>query len=161
MLPKIELDHLVVVAASLEQGVAHVYEQLGIVIPKGGKHPFMGTHNHVMQLGPKAFLEVIAIDPDSPKPEHPRWFDLDNFGDQTPRLKMWVARSQDLSSTKPYLPEKYERSIPMSRPTANGLMEWEITVAKDGSLPFNGAFPTVLEWPIGPLPIEAMPDLGC
>ena len=74
---------------------------------------------------------------------------------------MWVARSQDLSSTKPYLPEKYERSIPMSRPTANGLMEWEITVAKDGSLPFNGAFPTVLEWPIGPLPIEAMPDLGC
>src|SRR4051794_31253133 len=44
------IDHLTVAALTLEQGVAHVQHALGVVIPPGGAHPLMGTHNHVMQL---------------------------------------------------------------------------------------------------------------
>ena len=72
------LDHLVVGAASLEQGVTYIQEQLGVAIPKGGEHPLMGTHNHLMQLGNDVFLEVIAVNPDAPTPDRPRWYGLDD-----------------------------------------------------------------------------------
>ena len=45
------LDHLTVAALTLEEGVAHVQRALGVVMPRGGSHPLMGTHNHLMQLG--------------------------------------------------------------------------------------------------------------
>lgn len=41
----LKLDHLAIIAPSLEVGAEHVYEQLGISIPVGGKHREMGTHN--------------------------------------------------------------------------------------------------------------------
>lgn len=60
------LDHITVVARSLDEGVAHVCDALGIKMPSGGAHPAMGTHNRLMALGPGFFLEVIAVDPDVP-----------------------------------------------------------------------------------------------
>lgn len=161
MLAKLELDHLVVVAPNLEQGVEHVYEALGVRMPVGGKHPFMGTHNHVMQLGSEAFLEVIAVDPAAVAPKHARWFGLDEFSCDKPQLGLWVARANSICKVKPYLPENHRRFIPMSRPTVDGLLEWEISVAENGRLPFDGAFPTVLEWPEGRKPISKMANLGC
>jgi hypothetical protein len=50
----IELDHIVIGAATLEDGVRFVKQKLGVDIPPGGKHPLMSTHNHVMQLGRRA-----------------------------------------------------------------------------------------------------------
>lgn len=161
MLAKLELDHLVVVAPNLEQGVEHVYEALGVRMPVGGRHPFMGTHNHVMQLGPEAFLEVIAIDPQATAPTHPRWFGLDDFAGDVPQLGLWVARANSISLVKPHIPVDHRRFIPMSRPTADGLLEWEISVAENGRLPFEGAYPTILEWPEGKTPIHQMANLGC
>jgi len=46
-----KIDHIAVAAGSLEAGVAYVEEALGVVMPKGGEHPAMATHNHLMQLG--------------------------------------------------------------------------------------------------------------
>jgi len=57
----VNLDHLVIAASSLEQGVDYVRKMLGVDIPFGGVHSAMGTHNHLMQLGNSVFLEVIAI----------------------------------------------------------------------------------------------------
>jgi len=62
------LDHLVIASETLEEGVAHVRDKLGVEIPFGGKHPLMGTHNHLMQFGSEAFLgcdkrrSTLAID---------------------------------------------------------------------------------------------------
>lgn len=67
------IDHLVIGAATLFQGVAYVKECLGVDIPYGGVHMTMGTHNHLMKLGDEIFLEVIAINPDIERIEHPRW----------------------------------------------------------------------------------------
>jgi hypothetical protein len=46
---------------------------------------------------PRAYLEIIAIDPDGVAPPHPRWFGLDEPALQRaleagPRLIHWVAR---------------------------------------------------------------------
>ncbi len=76
---KLKLDHITVVARTLEEGAAHIKRQLGIDMPKGGAHPAMGTHNRLLSLGETAFLELIAIDPDATPPSHPRWFNLDRF----------------------------------------------------------------------------------
>ena len=74
-----ELDHIAVVAPDLAAGVAWVREALGVEMPPGGRHPEMGTHNHLVGLGPDVYLEVIAIDQDAAAPRHRRWFGLD-FG---------------------------------------------------------------------------------
>ena len=60
-----KLDHLVIMAHTLDEGVAWCAATLGITPGTGGKHPHMGTHNRLLRLGsaefPRAHLEVIAI----------------------------------------------------------------------------------------------------
>jgi hypothetical protein len=74
-----ELDHIVVAAHTMAQGLAYVEALLGVAMAPGGAHPRMATHNHLLRLGDAVFLEVIAIDPAGQKPARPRWFDLDNI----------------------------------------------------------------------------------
>jgi len=70
-------DHLAVSALTLDEGVAHVESALGVALQGGGQHVKMGTHNRLLALG-DLYLEVIAPDPGLPRPDRPRWFDLDN-----------------------------------------------------------------------------------
>ena len=42
-----------------------------------------------------------------------------------------------------------------------GDLAWLISVPPDGAMPFDGAFPTLIQWPAGPHPASRMPDLGC
>src|SRR4051794_9510111 len=100
--PIIRFDHLVVAAASLDQGAAWVEARLGVAMSPGGRHEAMGTHNRLLSLGPGRFLEVIAIDPDGKTPSRPRWFDLDAPAMQerlarSPALVHWVARTDDIT----------------------------------------------------------------
>jgi hypothetical protein len=64
-----DIDHLVIGAASLEQGVAWCEATLGMAPGPGGVHAFMGTHNRLLRIdGPgfaNTYLEIIAIDPAS------------------------------------------------------------------------------------------------
>ena len=91
------LDHLVVVARTLEEGTTYVEAVLGVEMSAGGKHPYMGTHNRLLSLGTDVFLEVIAIDPDAPKPPHRRWFGLDAY-DGAPRMMNWVCQTDDIDA---------------------------------------------------------------
>lgn len=155
--PRLVLDHIAVAAASLAEGLAHVEAALGVEMPVGGKHRAMGTHNHVMRLGDGLFLEVIAIDPDAPPPERARWFDLDRFGAVPPRLATWVARTGDLDAALAAAPQASGLPVQVSRSE----LTWHISVPEDGSMPFGGAYPTLIEWPPGPHLASRMPDLGC
>ena len=96
-----EIDHVVVGAATLEQGAEWVERTLGARPSRGGVHEGAGTHNLLLGLGRGCYLEVIAPDPGQPAPEHPRLFDLDDPALRTqlqaePRLIAYVARTVSL-----------------------------------------------------------------
>ena len=158
--PRASLDHLTVAALTLEQGVAHVQRLLGVAIPPGGAHPLMGTHNHLMQLGDGVFLEVIAPDP-TVTPQRTRWFGLDDPRmrarlKNSPQLISWVARVPDLARALREVNGAAGEAVRVTR----GSLSWLISVPRDGSMPFDGAFPTLIEWPAGPHPSSRMADLG-
>lgn len=150
-------DHLAIVAPTLEKGVAFVAASLGITVPTGGKHPYMGTHNCLMRLGDDEFLEIIAIDPAAPKPHHPRWFALDTLLPNRVGLGNWIVRTDHIDQAIATFPP----SIGLNTNLQRDKLTWKITVPDDGSMPFDGAFPTIIEWPFKPYPGSSMTDLGC
>jgi Glyoxalase-like domain len=154
-MPHSRLDHIIVTCASLEAGVAHVRRALGVEMQKGGEHVRMGTHNCLLRLGEKLFLEVIAANPAAPPPGRPRWFQLDEPESvRSPRLATWVARCDDIRALAPASLGKIEA---MSR----GSFEWLITVPADGRLPLGGIAPTLIEWRSSAHPADGLKDLGC
>jgi hypothetical protein len=74
----LKLDHISVIAPSLAEGVSHVRACLDLDVPFGQRHGYMGTYNHLLQLGDTVYLEIVALDPEADGPGHPRWFGLDD-----------------------------------------------------------------------------------
>ncbi len=55
-----ELDHVVWAVPNLQMGI-EAFEQLTGVNPvKGGVHPDYGTHNALVRIGEKSYLELLA-----------------------------------------------------------------------------------------------------
>jgi hypothetical protein len=151
------IDHLVITAPDLAAGAEFVRRAIGVAPEAGGEHARMGTHNLLLKLGDSAYLEVIAPDPRAAKPGRRRWFQLDDpewIG--RPRLATWVARTTDLRSTMAAASEPLGEIEPMSR----GELGWLITIPVDGTLPFGGAAPALIEWN-GPPPGPRLREAGC
>jgi len=167
----VALDHLVVAAHSLAQGVAWCETTLGVTPGPGGRHVLMGTHNRLLKMAtvayPNAYLEIIAIDPEAPPPGRPRWFGLDDAALRErladgPRLIHAVARSTMLDMHRWGLitvGQKPGDPVNAGRDTPEGRLEWQILLRDDGRLDCGGALPTLLQWK-GRHPAEAMPDSG-
>ena len=166
-----EVDHLLVLAKTLDHGVRWCETSLGVTPGSGGKHPLMGTENRLMSIAspafPRAFLEILAVDPSAPAPNHTRWFDLDDPAllrsvEASPRLIHFVARTDDIHAAIGALraqgldPGPAARAV---RTIAGGLLEWQITVREDGRRLFGGALPTLIQW--GSVhPTESMAESG-
>jgi hypothetical protein len=84
----LKLDHLMVIAPTLAEGVDHVRACLDLDVPFGQRHYYMGTHNHLLQLGDMVYLEIVAFDPGADPPGRTRWFGLD---DQKQVKRNWDA----------------------------------------------------------------------
>jgi hypothetical protein len=156
-----ELDHLVVGAATLAAGIAFVAELTGAAPVQGGKHVTMGTHNALLRLGERAYLEVIAIDPGAAKPAHPRWFDLDDVAlhgelAEGPRLIAWVARTPDLERASAASPI----ALGTIRSFERGDYRWRLTVPDDGRRPAKGIVPELIQWDVPVHPAERLPASG-
>lgn len=156
------IDHIVIAALSLEQGTEYIRNELGVSIPKGGFHATMGTHNHLMQLGNDAYLELIAIHPEADIPAHPRWFGLDDrlmreSLQKGPRLITWVMNTSNIDQVVKIA------GIDIGTPTQlqrDGL-RWQIALTDDGRLLGNGMLPYVIQWHSQPHPSTTMADKDC
>lgn len=160
--PMNNLDHIVIAADSLQQGIDYVREILGVEIAAGGKHKNMATHNRVMQLGNDSYLEVIAIDADAPPPRHPRWFALDTECLRSairsrPRLVTWVMNTADLGQ----LVERVDFDIGVPGKFSRDDLSWEFALPGDGRLLGDGMLPYCIQWHTTPHPSRKMADTGC
>jgi hypothetical protein len=168
----LQIDHLVVAAATLEQGAAWCETTLGVAPGPGGQHPLMGTHNRLMKIEsaafPLAYLEIIAIDPAAPAPARARWFGLDDaalqarLAAQGPALIHAVARTEALGAmTAALVAAGQQPGVPIAahRDTPAGRLAWRILVRDDGRLLAGGALPTLIEWQ-GAHPAQRMPAAG-
>ena len=166
------LDHLVVAAASLEQGVAWCEDTLGVTPGPGGRHPLMGTHNRLAKIAtdafPDAYLEIIAIDPQAAPPQRVRWFGLNEpalqarLREHGPQLIHAVARTAQLDMQRRALITlglKPGNPVRAGRDTPEGPLAWQILVRDDGALECGGALPTLIQWE-GRHPAQAMPASG-
>lgn len=161
------IDHLVVAARTLDEGVAWCEATLGVAPGPGGKHPLMGTHNRVFSIAserhPKAYFEIIAIDPEAPPPGRPRWFDLDTPAVQQaiaagPQLIHWVLRCDDVAARCARLRAAGIERGEVLRAT-RGALAWRISVRPDGARGFDGTLPTLIQWD-GPHPADSLPASG-
>jgi hypothetical protein len=158
---KTQIDHLVVMAASLDQGVQWCEDTLGITPGPGGEHEKYGTHNRLFKIAspqfPLAYFEIIAINPQAVIPKRaqvPRWFDMDNAAlqkavAQGPRLIHFVSSTEDVKAARHVLrTQGIERGqvVHASRKSSKGTLNWQITVREDGDRLFNGCMPTLIQW---------------
>ena len=169
-----QIDHIVVVAQTLEQGIAWCEATLGITPNEGGEHKQFGTHNCLFKIAtpqyPLAYFEIIAIKPDATNSiasqaintpaigqkriNSARWFDMDDAELQKavavePRLVHFVAQTADIQAAKSALKlQGIDRgtAVEASRHTRKGRLEWKITVRDDGQRLFNGTLPSLIQW---------------
>jgi len=156
-----ELDHLVVACKDLDQGSAWLAGRLGVEPQPGGRHALMGTHNRLLSLGGRSYLELIAIDPEAPPPPRPRWFGLDTQDVQarlqrSPVLLTWVVRCDRIVEAVTGVPE-----LGAVVAAARGAFSWRITIPEDGSLQFAGVLPTVIQWDGDAHPADGLEAKGC
>jgi len=157
-----KIDHLVIGAKNVTEGIAYVKECLGVDIPYGGVHEKMGTHNHLMQLGDNIFLEVIAINPDIEPPENPRWYGLDDpFVRQQievqPTLLTWVVNTKNIDKFLQHAGISFGNATLISRDS----LSWYFGLPDDGRLLAGGMLPYVIEWQTKLHPSTKMADIGC
>ena len=157
-----KLDHIVIGAETLADGVSYLESILGVEIPFGGEHTQMGTHNHLMQLGDEAFLEIIAINAQATPPDRPRWYGLDDpyiraCLKRQPALLTWVVNTLDMDS----LLKRATYSVGNPELIWRGDLNWKFGLPEDGRLLAAGMLPYVIEWHTDSHPSHGMADLGC
>ncbi|MFV0358307.1 VOC family protein [Tropicimonas sp.] len=150
-----KFDHIAIACETLDAGTRYVEDMLGVAPGPVGYHPHFGTHNRLLSLGGSEYLEVIAIDPEAPAPDIPRWFDLDRFAGP-PRPGNWVLRTGNLDAELARLGVAAGRPVALAR----GPYRWRMAVPPTGILPFDNLHPALIEWD-GPHPAPALPSSGC
>jgi hypothetical protein len=156
-----QIDHLVIVANTLEQGVQWCEDTLGITPGPGGEHALYGTHNRLFKIAspanPMAYCEIIAINPSAVRPKRAcptRWYDMDNPVLQkavakAPRLVHFVVNTPDIKAARMAIRmQGIDRgpAIHASRRTNKGTLNWQISVRADGQRLFDGCMPSLIQW---------------
>ena len=147
------LDHIAVACTDLAEGTAWAEERLGVKMQTGGKHARYGTHNTLLGLADGLYFEVIAIDPEATPEAGHAWFGLGDFTGP-PRLANWICQTDSFDGLPP------EVGTPQA--LTRGDLSWQLAVLDDGSLPYGGAYPTLIQWAAGTVhPATQLTPSGC
>ena len=143
-----KLDHIVFGASTLEEGTEFVENILQAKLSDIGYHKDMGTHNRVIRISERVYLEVIAIDPKISNLNKRKWFNLDNSSLQSklkksPQIIGYVIENNDMSFDKYYDPfflasrdsYKWQFAMPTFK---NNILESKIIEA--------GIIPSLISW---------------
>lgn len=138
------LDHLVYATPDLEATCRDLETRLGVRASAGGQHPGRGTHNALISIGPKAYLEIIAPDPLQPE-TRPAWFGIDQL--TAPKLITWAVRVDGLEAFIKEISPNVKVGVvrPGSRKTPEGTtLSWQLTEPQ--LVQGVGLVPFLIEW---------------
>ena len=154
------MDHLVFGVPDLARGVELVEHRTGVRARFGGQHPGRGTHNALMSLGGRQYLEIIAIDPmqvEAPGLLFPELKDLSE-----PRLIAWAVATENLVETaRRAAAQNIDTIGPLagSRAQADGsVLSWQ-TLRISG--PRVEGLPFFIEWQKGAVHPSQHSPSGC
>ena len=142
------LDHIVIGSFTLDEGTKFVENILQAKLSDIGHHVDMGTHNRVIRISERVYLEVIAIDPKTSKLNNRKWFNLDNSKLQSklkksPQIIGYVIEKNDINITNYYDPFfKSSRDIykwKFAMPTFNNNI-------LDSEIIDSGMIPSLISW---------------
>lgn len=149
------VDHLIYAAPDLEAAVDDLERLLGVRAAGGGRHVGLGTHNRLLSLAPRTYLEVIAPDPTQPEPAMPRPFGVD--GVSRAGLVGWALECEDVESAVAAARDRgFDPGDPMDgrRATGSGeLLRWRLS----GNARTAGVVPFLIDWGATPHPAATAP----
>ena len=95
-----KLDHIVLGSLTLEEGTEFLENILQAKLSDIGYHKDMGTHNRVIRISEKVYIEVVAIDPKRKNLNNRKWFNLHNSNLQSklkisPQIIGYVIENKD------------------------------------------------------------------
>ena len=160
------IDHIIYAAHDLAEAVDTIESILGVRAIFGGQHLGVGTHNALLSLGGRSYLEIIAPDPEQPEPERPRSFGIDTL--KKPRLVTWASGTDRIDAqvaaarAAGYDPGKL---IDGGRKKPDGTqLKWRSTKRPEAlageTLPGDGLIPFLISWGETPHPAQNTPT-GC
>ena len=151
------VDHLVWCVPDLDAGISTLETLTGVRAITGGRHPGVGTHNALLSLGPRSYIEIIAPDPAQEDYRSPRVFRLDSI--VQPTLVTWSAASaslRDLAGIEFDDGQRLGEARSMSRLRPDGVeLSWTMTdpyaEVDEGLVPF------LIDWGNSPHPGASAP----
>ena len=158
------LDHLILGASDLARAIDYVEQRTGVRAAVGGIHPGRGTHNALLSLRPRCYLEILAPDPKQPTLA---WFrSLPQLTE--PRLVGWMVHPDDLAATAERLrqsgiasdqPRESSRQRPDGRTLRWKLLRLAGERPGSQSAAMEGLLPFCIEWSTGsPHPADDAPS---
>jgi hypothetical protein len=151
------IDHLVYVCPDLGPAVAAIAAQTGVRPAFGGQHPGLGTHNALLSLASRTYLEIIAPDPAQPRPAEPLPFGLDTV--TQPGLRAWAVAPDDLDAAVRKAASAgfgHAAIVSRRRRTADGReLTWRMTTYPRS--PGVAVTPFLIDWGSGEHPAGAAP----
>ncbi|MEV0378693.1 VOC family protein [Nonomuraea sp. NPDC050643] len=139
------LDHLVYATPDLDATVAELEASLGVRAATGGRHPGLGTRNHLIGLGGRSYLEIIGPDPGQETPAGPRPFGIDELAGAA--LVSWAVAVEDIDAAVARARARgHDPGDPrdMSRRTPAGdLLSWRLTPPPQAG---RGLVPFLIDW---------------
>lgn len=156
------IDHLVFAAADLEAGVRHLETLTGVRAASGGAHPGRGTHNALLSLGTRSYLEIIAPDPAQPEPASPSPLLAGLSASRPLLMTSWAIGRSDLEEivARSVAGGYPARVMAGSRRRPDGeLMSWRMGMLDDPSRG-AGVTPFFIDWGQTASPAKTAPVAG-
>jgi hypothetical protein len=149
-----DVDHIVWACRDLSAGIDEIEAMTGVRAQAGGKHSKLGTHNALIHIGNRSYLEIVAPDPDQPGGPWSR--SLQNLAG--PGVLHWVIARSHLEAYAKGLDGLIggaNEVIRVSRqhPTL-GLLEWKLLMLPKHD--FGCLVPFLIDWGDSTHPTETL-----